>query len=37
MNSATISPPDLETIDRIVELLGRSRSILFVTGAGNVG
>jgi NAD-dependent deacetylase len=29
-----ISPPDLETIDRIVEHLGRARSILFVTGAG---
>jgi NAD-dependent deacetylase len=27
-------PPDLETIDRIVEHLGRARSILFVTGAG---
>jgi NAD-dependent deacetylase len=29
-----IGPPDLETIDRIVEHLHRSRSILFVTGAG---
>jgi NAD-dependent deacetylase len=29
-----ISPPDLETIDRIVDQLGRARSILFVTGAG---
>ncbi len=29
-----ISPPDLETIDRIVGHLGRARSILFVTGAG---
>jgi NAD-dependent deacetylase len=27
-------PPDLETIDRIIEHLGRARSILFVTGAG---
>src|SRR5262245_40048728 len=27
-------PPDLETIDRIVDHLGRARSILFVTGAG---
>ena len=29
-----ISPPDLETIDRIVDHLGRCRNILFVTGAG---
>ncbi len=29
-----ISPPDLETIDRIVDHLARARSILFVTGAG---
>lgn len=29
-----LSPPDLETIDRIVDHLGRCRSILFVTGAG---
>ena len=29
-----ISPPDLQTIDRIVDHLGRTRSILFVTGAG---
>jgi NAD-dependent deacetylase len=29
-----ISPPDLETIDRIVDHLRRARSILFVTGAG---
>jgi len=29
-----ISPPDLQTIDRIVGHLGRARSILFVTGAG---
>jgi len=29
-----LSPPDLETIDRVVEHLGRARSILFVTGAG---
>jgi NAD-dependent deacetylase len=29
-----MSPPDLETIDRIVDHLGRARSILFVTGAG---
>jgi NAD-dependent deacetylase len=29
-----ISPPDLQTIERIVDHLGRSRSILFVTGAG---
>lgn len=27
-------PPDLQTIDRILEHLGRARSILFVTGAG---
>jgi NAD-dependent deacetylase len=30
----TLSPPDLDTIDRIVDHLRRSRSILFVTGAG---
>src|ERR1700722_17032770 len=29
-----ISPPDLQTIDRIVDHLRRPRSILFVTGAG---
>jgi NAD-dependent deacetylase len=29
-----ISPPDEETVGRIVGHLGRSRSILFVTGAG---
>jgi NAD-dependent deacetylase len=29
-----INPPDLQTIDRIVDHLGRARSILFVTGAG---
>jgi NAD-dependent deacetylase len=29
-----MSPPDLETIERVVEHLGRARSILFVTGAG---
>src|SRR5262245_49364619 len=29
-----LSPPDLDTIERIVEHLRRSRSILFVTGAG---
>jgi NAD-dependent deacetylase len=29
-----ISPPDLQTIDRIVGHLARARSILFVTGAG---
>lgn len=29
-----LTPPDIETIDRIVEHLGRARSILFVTGAG---
>jgi NAD-dependent deacetylase len=29
-----ISPPDIQTIDRIVEHLGRARSILFITGAG---
>jgi NAD-dependent deacetylase len=29
-----ISPPDLQTIDRIVDHLQRARSILFVTGAG---
>jgi NAD-dependent deacetylase len=33
-SAAMISPPDLETIERIVDLLGRVRSILFVTGAG---
>jgi NAD-dependent deacetylase len=29
-----ISPPDLQTIERIVDHLTRARSILFVTGAG---
>jgi NAD-dependent deacetylase len=29
-----ITPPDLQTIDRIADLLTRTRSILFVTGAG---
>jgi NAD-dependent deacetylase len=29
-----ISPPDLQTIDRIADLLGRVRSVLFITGAG---
>src|SRR6516164_8580401 len=29
-----ISPPDLQTIDRIVDHLRHARSILFVTGAG---
>jgi NAD-dependent deacetylase len=29
-----LSPPDLQTIDRIVDHLSRARSILFVTGAG---
>jgi NAD-dependent deacetylase len=29
-----MTPPDLETIDRIVDHLVRARSILFVTGAG---
>lgn len=29
-----IDPPDLQTIDRIAEQMKRSRSILFVTGAG---
>ena len=29
-----MSLPDLDTIDRIVDHLGRTRSILFVTGAG---
>src|SRR5262245_29549890 len=29
-----LSPVDLETIDRIVNHLGRARSALFVTGAG---
>lgn len=29
-----LSPPDIETIDRIVHQLGRVRSILFITGAG---
>jgi len=31
---AMLSPPDVETIDRIVTHLERCRSILFVTGAG---
>jgi len=29
-----LSPPDLETVDRIAHQLGQARSILFVTGAG---
>ena len=29
-----LDPPDLQTIDRIVDHLGRARSLLFVTGAG---
>jgi NAD-dependent deacetylase len=29
-----ISPPDSQTMDRIVTLLGRARSLLFITGAG---
>jgi NAD-dependent deacetylase len=29
-----LSPPDLETIDRIVDHMSRARSLLFVTGAG---
>jgi NAD-dependent deacetylase len=29
-----MTAPDIETIDRIVDHLGRARSILFVTGAG---
>jgi NAD-dependent SIR2 family protein deacetylase len=29
-----MNPPDLETIEHIIDHLGRARSILFVTGAG---
>jgi NAD-dependent deacetylase len=29
-----IGPPDLHTIDRIVDHLGRARNLLFITGAG---
>ena len=30
----TLSPPDAQTVERIVDHLARSRSVLFVTGAG---
>src|SRR5258708_4606751 len=30
----SLSPPDLQTVDRIAEHLLRCRSVLFVTGAG---
>src|SRR5262249_5829088 len=33
-NFTMISPPDLQTIERIVDHLGRARNLLFVTGAG---
>ena len=31
---SALSPPDAETVERVVDHLSRSRSILFVTGAG---
>ena len=34
MTQGQLSPADRETIDRIADVLARSRSVLFVTGAG---